>query len=79
MRTTMNLDDQLLRAAKHRAIELNLSLTQVVENALRESLSRPQENRRECVQLVTCSGEGVKPGVDLDNSRSLIDIMDELT
>jgi predicted phage gp36 major capsid-like protein len=78
MRTTVNIDDQLLAADKHLAVEQGVSLGGVIENALGEALARPQE---ECpvVRLVTCSGNGVKPGIDLDNFRSLLDVMDDLS
>jgi len=75
MRTTLNLDDQLLISAKHRAIEESVSLARVIENALRESLAKSME-KRDTIRLITASGHGVKPGVDLDNGRSLLDIMD---
>lgn len=75
MRTTLNLDDQLLISAKHRAIEESVSLARVIENALRESLAKSSA-KRETIRLITASGPGVKPGVDLDNGRSLLDIMD---
>jgi len=75
MRTTLNIDDQLLDFARHRAVEERVSLARVIENALRESLSKPME-KRETIRLVTASGAGVKPGVDLDSGRSLLDIMD---
>lgn len=76
MRTTLNLDDQLLISAKHRAVEEGVSLARVIENALRESLAKPRA-KRETIRLITASGLGVKPGVDLDNGRSLLDIMDD--
>ncbi len=76
MRTTLNIDDQLLISAKHRALEENVSLARVIENALRESLAKPRA-MRETIRLITASGPGVKPGVDLDNGRSLRDIMDD--
>jgi K+-transporting ATPase c subunit len=76
MRTTLNLDDQLLISAKHRALEENVSLARVVEAALRESLAKPRATSKP-IQLVTASGSGVKPGVDLDHGRSLLDIMDD--
>lgn len=76
MRTTLNLDDQLLISARHRAVEEGISLARVMENALRESLAKPRA-KRETIRLVTASGPGVKPGVDLDNGRSLLDIMDD--
>lgn len=74
MRTTLNLDDQLLISAKHRAVEESISLARVIESALRESLAKPRA-RREAIRLITASGPGVKPGVDLDHGRSLLDIM----
>ena len=76
MRTTLNLDDQLLISAKHRAIEESVSLARVIENSLRESLAKPRA-KRETIRLITASGSGVKPGVDLDNGRSLLEIMDD--
>lgn len=76
MRTTLNLDDQLLISAKHRALEENVPLARVIESALRESLAKPRA-RAESIRLITASGPGVKPGVDLDNGRSLLDIMDD--
>ena len=76
MRTTLNLDDQLLTYAKHQAVEEGISLAQVIENALRESLAKPKA-KHDTIRLVTASGPGVKPGVDLDNGRSLLDIMDD--
>jgi hypothetical protein len=74
MRTTLNLDEALLVSAKHRALEERVPLSQVVENALRAALSKP---RVECrpVRLVTAGGSGLKPGVDLDDGRSLLDLM----
>ncbi|MHB1620499.1 MAG: hypothetical protein ACYCTY_11060 [Sulfuricella sp.] len=76
MRTTLNLDDQLLIYAKHQAVEESISLAHVIENALRESLAKPR-TKRETIRLITASGPGVKPGVGLDNGRSLLDIMDD--
>ena len=77
MRTTLNLDEQLLTFAKHRAVEQGISLAKVIENALRESLSKPEQESKRKIRLVTFSGVGIKPGIDLDNGRSLLDIMDE--
>jgi len=77
MRTTLNLDDQLIDAARHRAVENRVSLACVIENALRESLSRPLVTH-ETIHLVTAPGIGVKPGVNLDDGRALLGIMDDL-
>jgi Arc/MetJ family transcription regulator len=38
MRTTLNLDDELLRRAKHRAVDSGLSLSEYVNRLLRQAL-----------------------------------------
>jgi hypothetical protein len=40
MRTTINVDDQLLVQAKAQAATLGVTLAQFIEDALRESLMR---------------------------------------
>lgn len=75
MRTTINIDDQLLKYAKLQATQQDSTLKQVVEDALRESLSRHRVETGP-VRLELVTGAGLKTGVDLDNGRSLIDIMD---
>ena len=75
MRTTINIDDQLLMYAKVQATQQGCTLKQVVEDALREFFSR-HNIERDLIQLETFSGAGLKPGVNLDDGRSLNDIMD---
>ena len=75
MRTTINIDDQLLMYAKLQAAQQGCTLKQVVEDALREFFSRHNLERNP-VKLETVSGAGLKPGVNLDDGRSLNDIMD---
>jgi len=41
MRTTLVLDDALLRQARRRAAERNLTVSDVVNEALRDSFGRP--------------------------------------
>jgi len=78
MRTTINIDDQLLLSAKHRAVERGVSLASIIEEALRQSLAQPvQAQERKPIRLITASGSGVKPGVDSDNGRALLDLMDD--
>lgn len=77
MRTTIRLDDQLFAQIKETAARTNRSLTAVIEDALREMLSRQQITaRRDPVRLTTVSGRGLQQGVDLDDSASLLDLMD---
>ena len=51
------------------------TLKQVVEDALREFFSR-NGLERDPVKLETVSGAGLKPGVNLDDGRSLNDILE---
>jgi len=79
MRTTIRLDDELLREAKRRAAESGRTLGDVIEDALREALlrHRPDEPRSR-VSLPTFGGggRGLMPGVDLDDSAALLDLME---
>lgn len=78
MRTTVRLDDELLKAAKRRAAESGSTLTAVIEEALREKLLRGRvktEPGRK-IRLKTTGKGGVQPGVDLDDSASLLDAME---
>ena len=54
------------------------SLTDIVEEALRERLARRQEyQKRERFPLVTFGGGGIRPGVDLNDSAGLLEIMEQ--
>jgi hypothetical protein len=75
MRTTINIDDQLLMYAKLQAAQQGCTLKEVIENSLREFFSR-HHLERDPVKLATVSGAGLKPGVNLDDGRSLNEIMD---
>ena len=77
MRTTVRLDEHLLAEAKKHAAESGSTLTAVLEDALRESLARRKAQAKEKpVRLKTVKGGGVRPGVDLDDSASLLELMD---
>ena len=75
MRTTVRLDDGLLREAKKRAAESDRTLTSVIEDALREAFARRRHTkRRSRVRLPVVRGGRVRPGVDLDNTAALLDL-----
>ncbi len=77
MRTTIRLPDNLLRQAKKLAADTNRSLTRVIEDALWETLSRSgSRNVRRTVRLKTFGRGGLRPGVNLDDGRTLRDLMD---
>lgn len=77
MRTTLSIDDGLLEDAKKVAAQTGRSLARFVEDALRESLARSRQQRTaEPTRLHTIGGKGLLPGVDLDDSAALQDVMD---
>jgi Bacterial antitoxin of type II TA system, VapB len=77
MRTTIRIDEQLLKRAKQLAARSGKTLTSVIEDALREALARQQHSDpRKPVHLVTFKGKGLLPGVDLDDSATLLDLME---
>ncbi|MCG8357198.1 MAG: type II toxin-antitoxin system VapB family antitoxin [Kiloniellales bacterium] len=77
MRTTIRLDDDLLVEAKKYAADTGRTLTAVIEDALREVLAR-RDGRRSSkrIRLRTYGRGGLQPGVDLDDSAALLDLMD---
>jgi len=76
MRTTIRLDDELLREAKAHAAATDRTLTKLIEEALREALARRQRQReRPWVRLPTVRG-GPKPGVNLNSNAQLLDLME---
>jgi len=77
MRTTVRLDEALLRATKARAAQTGRTMTALIEEALRESLARTSSRPvREPVALPTVRGSGLLPGVDLDDGSALLDLME---
>jgi len=77
MRTTVRLDDALMREVKRFAAERGESFTSVLEYALREMLARRESLRkRPRVRLPTFCGRGLQPGVDLDDKDALFDLME---
>ena len=73
----MNIDDQVLIGAKKLAAESGRTLAKVMEDALRECLARRTEPQSLTpIKLTTVDGKGLQPGVDLDDSASLLDLME---
>ena len=75
MRTTIDINDALLRAAKSHAARNRKTLKAVVEQALREFLSGSTRFGREAPPIPVFRGAGVQPGVDLTDNAALEDLM----
>jgi predicted transcriptional regulator len=78
-RTTVRLDEHLLSQAKQLAAKTGQTLTVVIEEALRLRLAASRRRSSPVkVTLPSCGVGGVLPGVDLDDSASLSELMDRL-
>ncbi|MYN64666.1 MAG: DUF2191 domain-containing protein [Acidobacteria bacterium] len=75
MRTTIDINDELLRAAKSHAARDRRPLKAVVEQALRELLAGPARVATDGPPIPVFRGQGVQPGVDLTDNAALEDRM----
>jgi hypothetical protein len=79
MRTTIRLRDELLQRAKKKAAQEGRTLTSLIEEGLTVVLAERPAGRRQPVELpVSSATGGVLPGVDLNRSSDLEDIMEGL-
>ncbi|MGH9272363.1 MAG: antitoxin [Ilumatobacteraceae bacterium] len=79
MRTTVTIEDDLLRRAKRRALERGETLSEVIDSALREQLAGTGRRRRSDrfrLRLITAGGSGLRNGVDLGDNAATRDVMD---
>lgn len=73
----MDLEPDVLREAKQLAAQRHTTLSEIVQEALREAAARRRMAPRQPVALTTDGGRGgVRPGVDLDDNAALRDLMD---
>ncbi|MGO9322502.1 MAG: antitoxin [Solirubrobacteraceae bacterium] len=78
MRTTISIEDQLLQAAKQRALDREITLGGVIEDALRVALDPDERRPKSAVALpVSTRTGGVRPGVEVAAGARLRDLMDE--
>ena len=75
MRTTIDINDTLLRAAKAHAARERKSLKETFEQALRAFLAGPAPAPY-APPIPKFRGQGVQPGVDLTDNAALQDVMD---
>jgi hypothetical protein len=76
MRTTLDIDDRVLRQAKKLAAEEGKSLTLIIEEALRERLSpRTRVRKKFKIRLLTKTGR-IIPGTNLADRDLLYERME---
>ena len=78
MRTTIRIDEEIYRRVKSQAARTGRTVSEVIEDALRDAL-RPRPRDRRLADLPVFGGSGVIPGGDLANRGTLLERMDEAT
>lgn len=78
MRTTVRLSPALMAKVKEESARTGETLTAMIERGLRLVLARPRGSRRKtCIRTPVSRAEGgLRPGVNLDDSAALLDIME---
>jgi hypothetical protein len=77
MRTTLSIHEPLLRQAKEISLQRNISVSQVVEEALQSAFGKKaSKSRGQSLRFKTFRGDGLQPGVDLSSSSALLDLME---
>ena len=75
MRTTIDLNDELMRRVKRLAADEGVTFRELVERALRGLLERKPGRKPYKLRWRTEKGQ-VQPGVRLDDRDALFDLMD---
>jgi hypothetical protein len=76
MRTTLNIDDDLMRTVKKHAAETDRTISAIIETALRLLIEQERRTDRSYrLTWKTVSG-GLQPGVDLTDRDALIERME---
>ncbi|MFZ4434665.1 MAG: CopG family transcriptional regulator [Microthrixaceae bacterium] len=77
MRTTINIAEQLYRDAKARAASTGQTVSEVIEDAVREALRPKASDPTPVAPLPVFGGSGVLAGIDVTDSGSLLEAMDD--
>ena len=77
MKTTISIDEHLVKEAKKVSLASEINLSALIESALKDMLARRHRKARKVpVRLRTFGGKGLKAGVALDDTASLLDLME---
>ena len=77
VRTTVSIPGPLLANAKERAGERGITLSALIEDALRKALADARPAAAPPFRLHTVRGTQVNPNLDLDRTSALIALDDE--
>jgi len=77
MRTTVNIRDEALKLGRKKARESGVSLGEVVSEAILVAYrEKPGSRRKKRFDLPVSGKGGLRPGVDIDRTADLEDIME---
>jgi hypothetical protein len=76
VRTTVNIDDRLLEWAKDVARQRELTLGDLLDEALQRLLMAPLHDEGPDLPVFQ-GGGGVMPGIDLSSNQSMFDALDD--
>ncbi len=76
MRTTVTIDDRLLKQAKLAATRSGRTVSDLIDDGLRLLLSQTKAPES-AVTLPVFGGSGLRPGVDLEDKEGLAALLDE--
>jgi len=81
MKTTLLLNDEVHRQAKLASARLGIPLTRFIEEAIRLRISADAARRTEPVAKLPVDNAkgGLQPGIDLDDTAELLNILDQAT
>ncbi|MEK6375166.1 MAG: ribbon-helix-helix domain-containing protein [Acidobacteriota bacterium] len=71
MRSVVHVDSDVLTEAQQLADQRGVSVEEIIEQAVSELIKRSAPR-----DLPTFRGTGVRPGIDLDRTCELLDVMD---
>lgn len=77
VRTTIRIDEELLRRVKERAARSGRTIGSIIEDALRVALATPEGEAAPVRPLPVYGGSGVMPGIEVSSPAALRDAMDE--
>jgi hypothetical protein len=77
MRTTVNLAASVLENARAAAVDRGITVSELLEDAVRAFLSPSDEAAAAPFRLHTVAGRLMQPGLDLDRTSTLVVADDE--
>lgn len=76
MKVTIRINEDLLKRAKDKAADQGRTLSSLIEEGLTLVLTEPEKKTRKRLELpVSKAKGGVQPGIDLNNSSDLEEVM----